>query len=305
MGCCCPKPRKIPRHASRRASRSNQLVHHIQEIEAFRQLPAGDESLSIKHAVKKRNSALNRYRDVLPYDKNRVILKHAPHDYINASYIESDYQDYIATQGPLKSTIADFWDMMWQENSRVIVMLSPLIEMGRHRCARYWPEEEERGWEIADYKITCLTSETRRFWEERTFYFEKLPNESDDEQSEKSEKEEGRVISHFLMPSWPDLDIPEPCSPDQFVKFVKIVRKRQLENFGDAIEPAIVIHCSAGIGRSGVYILIDQLLWSIEHGEDVLPIEVLWKMRKQRALMVETEVQFAWALKCINYTGQQ
>ena len=287
MGCCCCGYPKPPRKLERRRSRTNQMVHYIQEIEEFRNLPAADGKQSMENALRKKNSKMNRYRDVMPYDYNRVILESSPHDYINASYIETPDQDFIATQGPLRNTIADFWDMVWQENSRVIVMLTPLVEDGRHRCAKYWPGEEEKGWQLADYKISYISKTSHAVCEERTFYLELLDG-----------KEEGRVISHFFITRWPDLDVPDSCPPSTFVDFVKFVRKRQEEHFGDSVDPPVIAHCSAGIGRSGVYILVDRLVNAVEAGEDASAVEELWQIRKQRALMVETEKQFAYVLRC-------
>ncbi|KAL3218048.1 hypothetical protein MRX96_031838 [Rhipicephalus microplus] len=233
------------------------------------------------------NMKKNRYPDVLTYDHSRVILNDVSNangsDYINASTItDHDPRNpaYIASQGPLPHTTADFWQMIWEQGSVVIVMLSRLMENGVAMCHRYWPEE---GSEVYHTYEVHLVSE--HIWCDdylvRSFYLKNLKTS------------ETRTVTQFHFLSWPDNGIPAS------IKAILEFRRKVNKSYRGRSCP-IVVHCSDGIGRTGTYCLIDMVLNRMAKGAKEIDIAAtLEHMRDQRAGMVKTKVQFEFVLMAI------
>ncbi|XP_055937784.1 receptor-type tyrosine-protein phosphatase N2-like [Argiope bruennichi] len=238
-------------------------------------------------ATQPQNIKKNRYTDVLPYDHSRVILNELTNvsgsDYINASSItDHDPRNpaYIATQGPLPQTAADFWQMIWEQGSVVIVMLSRLMENGVAMCHRYWPEE---GSEVYHIYEVHLVSE--HIWCDdylvRSFYLKNLRTT------------ETRTVTQFHFMSWPDNGVPN--STKALLEFRRKVNK----SYRGRSCP-IVVHCSDGIGRTGTYCLIDMVLNRMAKGAKEIDIAAtLEHVRDQRAGMVKTKAQFEFVLMAI------
>lgn len=234
-----------------------------------------------------KNLIKNRYSNVLPYDHTRVKLRETANvfhsDYINASYItDADPRNpaYIATQGPLDNTVADFWQMIWEQGVVVIVNLTRLSDMGLPQCHRYWPEE---GSEVYNTYQVHLISE--HIWCDdyivRSFYLKHLVTS------------ETRTVTQFHFLTWPDLSVPESSKP--ILEFRRKVNKCYR---GQACP--IVVHCNNGIGRTGTYILIDMVLKKMIKGTKEIDIAAtLEYLRDQRQDMVKTKAQFEFTLASV------
>ncbi|MBN3272075.1 PTPRT phosphatase, partial [Polyodon spathula] len=223
-------------------------------------------------AKKEENRNKNRYGNIIAYDHTRVRLQLQdgdPHsDYINANYIDGYHRPrhYIATQGK------DFWRMIWQENSGSIVMVTNLVEVGRVKCVRYWPDETEF---YGDIKVTLIETEPLAEYVIRTFTVQKKGHH------------EIREIRQFHFTSWPDHGV--PCYATGLLGFVRQVK---LLNPPDA--GPVVVHCSAGAGRTGCFIAVDIMLDMAENEGVVDIFNCIRELRSQRVNMVQTEEQYVF-----------
>ncbi|KAM6908156.1 receptor-type tyrosine-protein phosphatase N2 [Lycodopsis pacificus] len=233
------------------------------------------------------NSKKNRSDTVVVYDHSRITLKaennHSNSDYINASPImDHDPRNptYISSQGPLLSTVADFWQMVWESGCVVVVMLTPLSENGVKQCHPYWPDEGSDVYHI--YEVNLVSE---HIWCEdflvRSFYLKNL------------QTNETRTVTQFHFLSWMDRGIPNSARTllDFRRKVNKCYRGRSCP---------IIVHCSDGAGRSGTYILIDMVLNRMAKGAKEIDIAAtLEHLRDQRAGMVQTKEQFEFALTAV------
>ncbi|XP_075936850.1 receptor-type tyrosine-protein phosphatase N2 [Anarhichas minor] len=233
------------------------------------------------------NSKKNRSDTVVVYDHSRINLKaennHSNSDYINASPImDHDPRNptYISSQGPLLSTVADFWQMVWESGCVVVVMLTPLSENGVKQCHPYWPDEGSDVYHI--YEVNLVSE---HIWCEdflvRSFYLKNL------------QTNETRTVTQFHFLSWMDRGIPNSARTllDFRRKVNKCYRGRSCP---------IIVHCSDGAGRSGTYILIDMVLNRMAKGAKEIDIAAtLEHLRDQRAGMVQTKEQFEFALTAV------
>nr|XP_020760490.1 receptor-type tyrosine-protein phosphatase-like N isoform X1 [Odocoileus virginianus texanus] len=233
------------------------------------------------------NIKKNRHPDFLPYDHARIKLKvessPSRSDYINASpIIEHDPRmpAYIATQGPLSHTIADFWQMVWESGCTVIVMLTPLVEDGVKQCDRYWPDEGSSLYHV--YEVNLVSE---HIWCEdflvRSFYLKNV------------QTQETRTLTQFHFLSWPAEGTPASTRPllDFRRKVNKCYRGRSCP---------IIVHCSDGAGRTGTYILIDMVLNRMAKGVKEIDIAAtLEHVRDQRPGLVRSKDQFEFALTAV------
>ncbi|XP_038215763.1 receptor-type tyrosine-protein phosphatase N2-like isoform X3 [Zerene cesonia] len=238
-------------------------------------------------AYKADNTGKNRYSHCLPYDHARVTLNplsnHLGSDYINASTItDHDPRNpaYIAASGPMPHTSSDFWQMVWEQGSVVMVMLTRLTENGQQLCHRYWPEE---GSELYHIYEVHLVSE--HIWCDdylvRSFY---LKNQ---------QTSETRTVTQFHFLSWPENGV--PSSTKALLEFRRKVNK----SYRGRSCP-IVVHCSDGAGRTGTYCLIDMVLNRMAKGAKEIDIAAtLEHIRDQRPRMVATKQQFEFVLMAV------
>eukprot|EP00117_Sycon_ciliatum_P006978 scpid22840/ scgid10273/ Receptor-type tyrosine-protein phosphatase T; RPTPmam4; Receptor-type tyrosine-protein phosphatase rho len=247
------------------------------------------------------NRGKNRYSNIVAYEHSRVHLKvlngEPGTSYINANYIHHPNQEraYIATQGPLGTTIRDFWRMVWEQGSSTVIMVTNLQEKGRVKCHQYWPTEGDvvdhrknvfRFTEGMDVPLTVemISEQIQSFATIRTFFV--------------SQGADVRQVNQYHFTHWPDHGV--PATADDLLRFVLGVRlfneKRDLE-----MSTPIVVHCSAGVGRTGTYIAVDtvaqQLLNKDMQFVDLLSIAC--QMRWQRVSMIQTEGQFIYVHHCI------
>jgi receptor-type tyrosine-protein phosphatase N len=245
------------------------------------------EPCATTEAFKTENKKKNRYPDKLPYDHNRVILNAVLNgsnsDYINASSV-TDHDprnpSYIVTQGPLSQTVADFWQMIWEQGCVVIVMLSRLQDNGYQLCHRYWPEEGSEQYHIFEVHLV-----SEHVWCDdylvRSVY---LKN---------TRTGETRTVTQFHFRSWPAQSV--PSSTKALLEFRRKVNK----SYRGRSAP-ICVHCSDGVGRSGTYVLIDMVLNRMAKGAKEIDIAAtLEHIRDQRSGMVQTKPQFEFCLMAV------
>ncbi|XP_043248342.1 tyrosine-protein phosphatase non-receptor type 1 isoform X1 [Colletes gigas] len=237
---------------------------------------------------KPQNKNLNRYRDVAPYDHSRIVLERGPCDYINANLIRVDraHRQYILTQGPLENTAGHFWLMVWEQNSKAVLMLNKVIEKNQVKCYQYWPlgDSLDHTMTFVDVGINVeYVSKT-----ESSDYTTRILKLTD------LETKESREILHFHYTTWPDFGVPQ--SPTAFLRFLADVRQSGAldQNVGPP-----VVHCSAGIGRSGTFCLVDTCLVLIEESglNSVNVRDVLIEMRRSRMGLIQTpdQLKFSYA----------
>ncbi|XP_025906237.1 FERM and PDZ domain-containing protein 2 [Nothoprocta perdicaria] len=227
------------------------------------------------------NRDKNRYRDILPYDKTRVPLGEN-NGYINASYIRMKVGEeehfYIITQGPLPSTIADFWQMVWENESNVIAMMTKEVELGKAKCHRYWPEPPQESIDIANFHLRLDTYQILEYFIIRII---EVINK---------QTEEKRCVSHLQFTTWPDHGT--PTLAEQLVKFIYYMRKAHKTG-------PVVAHCSAGIGRSGVLLCVEVLLSYIEKDLCFNIKQIVRDLRHQRFGMIQTKDQYLFCYQVV------
>ncbi|XP_048762556.1 tyrosine-protein phosphatase Lar-like isoform X5 [Ostrea edulis] len=237
------------------------------------------------------NKFKNRLVNILPFESSRVALQPIRgvdgSDYINASFIDGyKYrQAYVATQGCLAETSEDFWRMLWEHNSTIIVMLTKLREMGREKCHQYWPSERSARYQyfvvdpMAEYNMPQYILREFKVTDAR------------DGQS--------RTIRQFQFTDWPEQGVPK--SGDGFIDFIGQVHKTK-EQFGQ--EGPITVHCSAGVGRTGVFITLSIVLERMRYEGVVDMFQTVKMLRTQRPAMVQTEDQYQFCYRAaFEYLG--
>ncbi|XP_072115242.1 receptor-type tyrosine-protein phosphatase mu-like isoform X1 [Mobula birostris] len=236
------------------------------------------QSAAWDSAKKDENRMKNRYGNIIAYDHSRVRLQplegDSNSDYINANYVEGYHRPnhYIATQGPMQETVYDFWRMIWQENTASIVMVTNLVEVGRVKCCKYWPDDTEI---YRDIKVTLIETELLAEYVIRTFAVEKRG------------AHEIREIRQLHFTGWPDHGVPYHATG--LLGFVRRVKTKNPAGAGP-----IVVHCSAGAGRTGCFMVIDIMLDMAEREGVVDIYNCVRELRSRRVNMVQTEEQYVF-----------
>uniref|UniRef100_A0A3Q4M1Q8 protein-tyrosine-phosphatase n=1 Tax=Neolamprologus brichardi TaxID=32507 RepID=A0A3Q4M1Q8_NEOBR len=233
------------------------------------------------------NRGKNRYNNILPYDSTRVKLSYVDDDpcsdYINASYIPGNNfrREYIATQGPLPGTKDDFWKMVWEQNVHNVVMVTQCVEKGRVKCDHYWPFDQDPLY-YGDLIVQMLSESVLPEWTIREFniYSEQLGF--------------SRLVRQFHYTVWPDHGVPE--TTQSLIQFVRTVRDYVNRTSGSG---PTVVHCSAGVGRTGTFIVLDRVLQQLDAKDTVDIYSAVFDLRLHRSHMVQTEVQYAYLHQCV------
>ncbi|XP_064511732.1 receptor-type tyrosine-protein phosphatase beta isoform X3 [Pseudopipra pipra] len=234
------------------------------------------------------NRGKNRYNNILPYDTSRVKLSNVDDDpcsdYINASYIPGNNfrREYIATQGPLPGTKDEFWKMAWEQNVHNIVMVTQCVEKGRVKCDHYWPLDQDSLY-YGDLIVEMLSESVLPEWTIREF---KICSEE--------QLDSTRLIRHFHYTVWPDHGVPE--TTQSLIQFVRTVR--DYINRTPDTGPTIV-HCSAGVGRTGTFIALDRILQQLDSKDTVDIYAAVHDLRLHRVHMVQTECQYVYLHQCV------
>ncbi|XP_028728862.1 phosphatidylinositol phosphatase PTPRQ [Peromyscus leucopus] len=269
------------------------FLQHVEELctnnnlkfqEEFSELPKFLQDLSSTDADLPWNRAKNRFPNIKPYNNNRVKLiadaSIPGSDYINASYV-SGYlcpNEFIATQGPLPGTVGDFWRMVWETRSKTLVMLTQCFEKGRIRCHQYWPEDNKPVTVFGDIVITKLMEDIQIDWTIRDLKIERHGD--------------CMTVRQCNFTGWPEHGVPENTTP--LIHFVKLVRTSRAHD-----TTPMVVHCSAGVGRTGVFIALDHLTQHINDHDFVDIYGLVAELRSERMCMVQNLAQYIFLHQCI------
>ncbi|XP_048511505.1 receptor-type tyrosine-protein phosphatase eta isoform X2 [Athalia rosae] len=270
--------KKFELHCQELISNPGKLNNEFQLLHTL----SVDLQMSTNAASLQANKKKNRYMDILPYDISRVkldILDNDPNtDYINASFINgySGAVEYIACQGPKEETTSDFWRMVFQYNIKIIVMVTQLVEKGKEKCYQYYPNTRE-SFEYEDMTIRCSTQLDFESYRQRIITLQKGTVR--------------RTIMHLHFKDWSDHGVPDDVH--SMIHFCQKVRKQIDGNRGIA-----VVHCSAGVGRTGTLIAIDILLQQIRDNKKLDVFGTVYRLRQHRVNMVQTESQYAYIYNC-------
>ncbi|XP_031756176.1 tenascin-X-like isoform X13 [Xenopus tropicalis] len=230
------------------------------------------------------NKAKNRYNNVLPYDHSRVKLSapnHQTEDYINANYMPGymTSREFIAAQGPLPNTVTDFWRMIWEKNISAAVMLTRCVELGKVKCEQYWPSSGQK--EFGDISVSLIEESVQPEWVIRDFTV--------------THKRENRSkhVRHFHFTAWPDHGVPK--TTDVLIGF-----RNLLWDYVKLSPPnsPVLVHCSAGVGRTGTLIALDRIMKQIDKEDAVDVFGTVHSLRVHRVLMVQTENQYIFLNQC-------
>ncbi|XP_027138323.1 tyrosine-protein phosphatase non-receptor type 9, partial [Larimichthys crocea] len=278
----------------------HELVEHVkrkkkkgiyQEYEEIRKEPPAG---TFDYSKKLSNQIKNRYSDVLCLDQSRVRLcqlcddEDETSDYINASFMDGYKRGnaYIATQGPLPKTFGDFWRMVWEQMVLIIVMTTRVVERGRVKCGQYWPLEEGRTEQHGYFLVR--NTHIQVFQDFKLSHLELYNTQSG----------ERREVCHYLYVSWPDFGVPKSASAMlDFREHVLQRREAAVQSLGSSWTgppggPPVVVHCSAGIGRTGTFCTLDICLSRLEDIGTVDVRQTVRRMRTQRAFSIQTWDQY-------------
>ncbi|XP_040893831.1 receptor-type tyrosine-protein phosphatase eta isoform X3 [Toxotes jaculatrix] len=252
--------------------------------EEFEDLKVVGTGQSKTSALTLENKPKNRYNNVLPYDSSRVklsIIHGSPYDdYINANYMPgyNSRKEFIAAQGPLPTTVNEFWRMIWEKNVQTLVMLTRCNEQGRVKCEQYWSSGTKH---FENITVTTASEIPLEDWTIRDFDIKNVKTA------------ETRSVRHFHFTAWPDHGVPE--TTELLISFRHLVREHMDQYSRNS---PTVVHCSAGVGRTGTFIAIDRLIFQIERENTVDVYGIVHDLRMHRPLMVQTEDQYVFLNQC-------
>ncbi|KAM9302052.1 receptor-type tyrosine-protein phosphatase eta-like [Gastrophryne carolinensis] len=267
------------RHFEKQKADSN--LGFFGEYEKLGQVGNKQSKIAAEHPD---NREKNRYTNVLPYDISRVTLSsngNLSDGYINANFIPgySSSKEFIAAQGPLPTTVNDFWRMIWEKDVRAIVMLTRCIEVGKVKCEEYWPSGSMKVY--GNLSVSMSNETSLPDWTIRDLLVTDI------------RMKQSKQVRHFHFTAWPDHGVPN--STENLIRFRNLVRE-----FTDTCPPTspILVHCSAGVGRTGTFIGLDRLMKQISTEDKIDVYGVVHSLRMHRCLMVQTDSQYVFLNQC-------
>ncbi|XP_071250761.1 receptor-type tyrosine-protein phosphatase epsilon isoform X2 [Salvelinus alpinus] len=255
--------------------------------EEFNSLPSGYTQGTCQEANKEDNREKNRYPNILPYDHSRVVLTQLDgnlcSDYVNASYIHgyTDNNKFIAAQGPKQDTVADFWRMIWEQKTATIVMLTNLKERKEDKCYQYWPDQG--CWTYGNVRVAVEDFTVLVDYTIRKFCVQYQASDG---------TKPSRLVTQLHFTSWPDFGV--PFSPIGMLKFLKKVK-----TVNSSFAGPIVVHCSAGVGRTGTFIVIDGVIDMMHQEQKIDVFGFVSKIRDQRSQLVQTDIQYSFIYQAL------
>lgn len=268
-----------------------KILNDGQVFTEFQKLERRSEQLTTSSAQCNGNAEKNRYKDVLPYEETRVRLNPRKNsngsDYINADFVKMKVGTrtyrYIATQGPMENTATDFWQMTWEQNVRIIVAATDNKIDNKNACYPYWPEDSGSRKCFESFEVETVSVRDATSFKVRTFSLR-----------QSSQPKQSRLIFHLHFTDWPDHGVPE--DPKNFLEFLdELESARQQVSIGQGhindMDP-VMVHCTAGVGRTGVIILTDLMLAYIQSNQRINVLKSLVDLRCQRMLLVANFGQY-------------
>ncbi|GFQ99834.1 phosphatidylinositol phosphatase PTPRQ [Trichonephila clavata] len=257
---------------------------HLRFSQEFEALKKNSPKFPCTAAEMEENRPKNRWLNIFPYDPSRVKLlplgDEPGSDFVNANYIPgySSLREYIATQGPLANTVDDFWRMIWEQSVSMIVMLTQCVERGKKKCEQYWPDAGEAK-HYGDMQVRTISESMLSSYIIRLFHVQLGSQE--------------RRVKQMHFTHWPDFGCPE-C-PDDLINFIRAVRDH-LPRFKPG---PIIVHCSAGVGRTGTFIAVDRLSQQLRNTDAIDIFGTVMELRHHRINMVQTEDQYIY-IHCVS-----
>lgn len=300
------RPRDMPDEAEEvskhpRDARRKILEKQLREGQVFteyEQIPKKRPGAVCYTASLPQNGTRNRFKDVLPYEDCRVELSSSKENgggYINASPVKvpiaGEMLHYIAAQGPVESTVADWWRMVWEQGTQVIAMLTKLQEGGKEKCFRYWPDcksPKKNTAEFGPFRVIGQFSNDSGCYITSGLTLRHIPSG------------EQRTVWHLQYNDWPNQGCPDDVHG--FLSFLEEFQSvcRHANSMNEKeVGPPPIVHCSAGVGRTGVLLLADIMISSLEHNEEINIPKMLSVLRQQRMLMVQTVGQYTFVYKSL------
>jgi len=265
------------------AGKDDMLAKEFEELDASR----GLEAKGLVYVPPKGVMEKNRYVDVLPSIQHRVKLENPKCDYINACFFKSNLPgsttEYIIAQAPLPDVVPDFMEMIWEQEISVVLMLTKEIEKNLRKADKYWPNAILETEKYGDFNVKLYSQK-----QEKAFWFREI-------KIQKQGKEE-RLLDHVQYTAWPDQGVPQEY--DDFVQLLAKYRSFKPQN------SKVLVHCSAGIGRSGVFALVDSVLNMLASTQEDVNInlkEVVKHMRTYRPGAIQNAAQYIYCFKFISY----
>ncbi|XP_059225629.1 tyrosine-protein phosphatase 69D isoform X2 [Stomoxys calcitrans] len=260
-------------------------------LREYEMLPNRFSDRTTKNSDLKENTPKNRYPDIKAYDQTRVKLSQINgiqgSDYINANFVigYKERKKFICAQGPMESTVSDFWRMIWEQHLEIIVMLTNLEEYNKTKCAKYWPEKITDLKQYGEITVKFMSEKKHGDYLIRTLDIYKRNAVNDDE-------EESRQITQYHYLVWKDFMAPE--HPHALIKFIRHINAVYSVQRGP-----ILVHCSAGVGRTGTLVALDSLLQQLEEEDQVSIFNTVCDLRHQRNFLVQSLKQYIFLYRAL------